>query len=231
MAGDFRAAAEAAQEAVRLARTLSSPRRLAWTLYHQGQSVTWDEPERAANLFREALEIYHPSEPDTLVSMTLSALAEVEYRLGRVAAARDLTQRAALLLEPEPHLYGFYRAIILGEYSAYALTLGDIEPAREAAREALRIELEVGMATVTAFAIQHLAFASALLGDVRRAAALLGYSIKVTENVTNLGIDKDFRERALRIVSAQLSPLETQDLLRTGAGWSEDRAAEEAFRV
>lgn len=231
MAGDFGAATVAAQEAVVLARTLPTTRRLAWALYHHGQSVTWEEPERAAMLFREGLETYSPAAPDDLVSSTLSALAEVEYRLGRVAVARDLTQQATKLLEPARDIYGLGRAIILGEYSAYALTLGDIAAAREAAREALRIELEFGMQTFAAFVIQHLALASALLGDVRRAALLLGYCIKATEDVMNPGIDKDFRERALSVVRSQLSPNEVRDLLSDGAGWDEDRAADEAFLV
>jgi predicted ATPase/DNA-binding XRE family transcriptional regulator len=230
-AGDYPAATVAAGEAVELARTLPTPRRLAQALYHLGQSVTWDEPERAARFFREALDVYDDVDPNGMFSLTMSALAEVEYRLGRVAVARDLTKRAAELLEPAPDIYGVTRAVILGEYSAYSLTLGDIGPARKAAREALRIELEYGMEALTAFVIQHLALASALLGEVRRAALLLGYCIRVTKDVAHIGIDKDFRERALSIVHAQLSPNEVRDLLSDGSGWNEDRAAEEAFLV
>jgi hypothetical protein len=70
-----------------------------------------------------------------------------------------------------------------------------------------------------------------LLGDVRRAALLLGYCIKATEDVMNPGIDKDFRERALSVVHSQLSPNEVRDLLSDGAGWDADRAADEAFLV
>jgi hypothetical protein len=232
-AGDVDAATNAATEAVALARQHAAPKRLAWALLINAQVLRAVARQESTALLREILQIYNPSEPDDYVAFTRSLLAEMEYYAGNVEAARDLTFRAVEELKSEPAHFKTVRAILLGEFASYSLALDDVEPAREAARQALKMQLEIGDAMLTSFPIQHLALAGALRGDSARAASLLGYCVAATASLSEevLGIDLDFRNRLRAVLSTQLASAEFERLRAEGAAWSEERAAQEAFEV
>jgi len=84
-----------------------------------------------------------------------------------------------------------------------------------------------------AWALQHLALLSALGGDARRGAQLLGY---VDEQYAALGYKREPTEqwgydKLMAALRETLSSDEIAHLAANGAAWSEDRAVEEAMKV
>jgi len=81
--------------------------------------------------------------------------------------------------------------------------------------------------------LQHLALLSALGGDARRGAQLLGH---VDGQYSALGMQREPTERwgydkLMAALRETLSADEITAFAAEGAAWSEDQAVEEAFKV
>ena len=116
--------------------------------------------------------------------------------------------------------------------AAYRIALGDVDGAREAAREGLRCAQQVQDAQLIAIALQHIALLLALRGEVYDAARLIGY---VNAQFKELGNEREATEKwgyekLMAALREQLSEAELEKLAAEGAAWSEDQAAEEALQ-
>ena len=117
--------------------------------------------------------------------------------------------------------------------AAYRIALGDVDGAREAAREGLRWARQAQNALLIAIALQHLALLLALRGEVNDAARLIGY---VNVQYKELGSEREATEKwgyekLMAALHEHLSEAEIEKLAAEGAAWSEDRAVEEALKV
>jgi hypothetical protein len=121
----------------------------------------------------------------------------------------------------------------LANLAGYLLSRGDVDGGIAKAQEALELSLGMGDAFLIACIIQHLAIASVLRGNPRRAALLLGFVLARTGSVNKLAmqVDLHFRAKLSEMIASALSEIERCTLLREGAEWSEDRAVEEARAV
>jgi hypothetical protein len=117
--------------------------------------------------------------------------------------------------------------------AAYRVAAGDLDGAREAACEGLRLARQVRFKEVIAGALQHLALLSAMRGEVNDAARLIGY---VNLRYKELGYEREATEewayeKLLAALHEQLSDAQIEKLAVEGAAWSEDQAVEEALKV
>lgn len=124
-------------------------------------------------------------------------------------------------------------AICYGNSAAYNISLGHLDAADEAAREALRWGRKAQSTPLVAFGFQHLAAIAALRDETQLAARLRGY---VDILLQELGIhrqrtEKWSYEKLMTALRAHLSEAEIEKLAAEGAAWSEDQAVEEAFKV
>ncbi len=117
--------------------------------------------------------------------------------------------------------------------AAYSIALGNVDGAREAAREGLRRARQAQFAIVITIALQYIALLLALLGDVNGAARLIGY---VNLQFKELGYEREITEKwayekLIAALREQLSEADIEKLAAEGAAWSEDQAVEEALKV
>jgi hypothetical protein len=119
--------------------------------------------------------------------------------------------------------------------AAYSLAAGDVDVARNAAREALVIARGVNSTKFVPLVLQYLARVAALRGQIRRAARLLGAS-DVQHGA--LGWMHELHEQSgyaqtLAILREALSgdQEELATLMAEGRAWSFEQAAEEALLV
>jgi predicted ATPase/class 3 adenylate cyclase len=117
--------------------------------------------------------------------------------------------------------------------AAYQLALNDLTGAHASAREALRIAREVQNAYTLAIALQHFASLAALQRKSQSAAQLLGY---VNLQYKELGATREPTEKwcydmTMTALREQTGDAGFEKLSTEGAGWSEDRAVEEALKI
>ena len=91
-----------------------------------------------------------------------------------------------------------------------------------------------GDRTMLVNALDHLAVVAAELGQFERAAQLLGYADHWHE--TNTEFFRDLTEQrscaqTRALLASALSDEDRDRLMREGAGWSEDKVAEEALAI
>ncbi|MBC5825667.1 MAG: hypothetical protein GIX02_12770 [Candidatus Eremiobacteraeota bacterium] len=117
--------------------------------------------------------------------------------------------------------------------AAYRIALGDLDGARQAARDGLIAARRAQSAIMTTIAVQHLALIGASGAQTERAARLLGY---VDAAYARLGHSREFTEKwsyekLTGLLSERLQRPEMLKLAAEGESWSEDRAAEEAIKA
>lgn len=160
---------------------------------------------------------------------TRGNMAVLEFADGHPERALVLTNEAL-----ETHLRGKHATYIATGHinsAAYRIALGDLERARESAREGLRCARMVQDDQDIACGLQHLALLAALGGDVRRAAQVLGY---VDARFKDLDLEREYTEKwsydkLISSLRGQLGEAEIVSLGSEGAVWSEDRAVDEAI--
>lgn len=164
-------------------------------------------------------------------AFVLGNLAELEFGNGQVERAVRLAGEALEIGsrgKNAPSLALNYLNI-----AAYSIALGNVDGAREAAREGLRRARQAQFAIVITIALQYISLLLALLGDVNGAARLIGY---VNLQFKELGYEREITEKwgydkLMTALREQLSETEIEKLAAEGAAWSEDRAVEEALKV
>jgi hypothetical protein len=116
---------------------------------------------------------------------------------------------------------------------AYRIALRDVDGAREAAREGLRLARQVQSPFGIAIGLQHIALLLALRGKPNDAARLIGF---VSAQFEDLAVERSSTEKwgydkLMTALRAQLSEADIERFAADGAAWSEDQAVEEAQKV
>jgi len=185
----------------------------------------------ARELYAQALAANKALGNESWTASVLGNMAELEFGDGH---AEQALRAASEALEFDAR--GKNAASIATGHincAAYRIALGDLSAARESAREGLRLARQVRYEYVIANVLQHLALLSALGGDARRGAQLLGH---VDGQYSALGMQREPTERwgydkLMAALRETLSADEITAFAAEGAAWSEDQAVEEAFKV
>ena len=164
----------------------------------------------------------------------LCNFAEIEFSHGKIERAVEMVQE---MLEAAPKERNRIDLIMLtrANLAGYLLALSRVNEAKEAAQTSLRETRSVGGRSIYAVnAVDHLAVVAAELGQFDRAAQLLGYADHWYE--TNTEFFRDFNEQRSSVRTAHYLPppcptKTATRLMREGAGWSEDKMAEEALAI
>ncbi|GAC1519414.1 MAG: hypothetical protein NVS3B10_21140 [Polyangiales bacterium] len=151
--------------------------------------------------------------------------AEWTHALGETRRAIGLLREVL----PAERASGDRRALVMMKVNlaAYLVAVDEVSEACTSAREAIReIAAHDTTATSNAIALEVLALALALGGDLHRAARLAGYADVA---MARLGFEREFTERATRdrvraVLAEQLAPDELARYLAEGAELSPDAA-------
>jgi predicted ATPase len=192
----------------------------------------------ARALLQEALLRSEAAGSERLSSASRVTLAEVEFAAGSIEAAIEHNERATKLFRRHSDLVSL--ATILSNSAAYNIVLGRYSEAADRAHEALRHSRKIGNVNSTFWAMQHLATVAVLSSEAAnhrsrfaRAAAVLGFvdqatRLRAKHRSTTEQQPYDMAMSALRHA---FDDHELSGLLAEGRGWSEDRAAAEAFAL
>jgi tetratricopeptide (TPR) repeat protein len=231
-AGDFQRAQMAAGEAVVASRNVSA-KELAWALHRHGRVLMGSALEKAREVLEESAAVCAREVPGQTLSNVLSTLSEVAFLAGDVDLAIEQVREALRNLAGGTGLVPTTCAGHLANLAGYLVSRGDLDDGIAKAQEALELSLGMGDAFLIACIIQHLAIASVLRGNPRRAALLLGFVLARTGSVNNhaMQLDLHLRAKLSEMIASAFSEIERRALLKEGAGWSEDRAVEEGRAV
>lgn len=183
----------------------------------------------ARSLFAQAIEIHKSLGDGDGATTVLGNLAELEFLGG------DVVQALALVREAIDINIRGKNAVMLAldhtNLAAYCIAAGDLEGAREAAREGLKWALQGQHTLGIAIVLQHFALLLALRNHVRAAAQLLGY---VNAQFQVLGYGREYTEqwsfeKLMNAIHEHLGESEIATLAAEGAAWTEDRAVEIAM--
>ena len=185
----------------------------------------------ARESYAQALAAFKELGRESGVAQVLGNLAEMEFADSRFYQAVRLADEALEIELRGKDASGL--AISYLNIAAYRIPLGDVDGAREAAREGLRLARQVQSPIGIAIALQHIALILVLRGEVKKAARLIGY---VNAQFKELGVERDITEkwgydRLMAALHERLIEAEIQKLAAEGAAWSEDQAVEEALKV
>ena len=185
----------------------------------------------ARDLIAQAIAAFKLLGNDTGIALALGNLGEIEFKEGRPAEAVRLASESL-----ELHRNGKDRhntTLACTNLGIYRIALGDIEGAREAARQGLSLAREIRSPMFAVITTQHLALAAALEGQIDRAARLRGY---VDAQFEAQGIQREITERwgyerLMAVLREHLSDSQLEACAAEGLSWSDDRAAEEAMKI
>ncbi len=225
--GDQFAEAETAfVEAYADAESLSRPARNAVLRSWAVNDFQRGDVESARRRFSEVARSERPGS-EAHASAWLN-LAELEFAVGSVEAARDAARRAR---ETYASLGSNLLILVLSNLAAYALAADDLDDAQTQLREALEIRRGSGRWLVTV--LDHHALLAALQGDRERAATLLGFTDanyrargEVRKNTERRG-----HERLTRLLTESVEDDELEQLRRTGAALTEEQALATAAAI
>ncbi len=183
----------------------------------------------ARRLLAEAVAHHKALGNEFGVAVSLSNLAELEFSVGHPDEALRMANEVR---EMEWRKDKFNIALSDANIAGYRIAIGDLAGAIQSAREALRFAREAQSALYTAIALQHLALAFALSGDVRPSARMFGF---VNARFKVLGYQREYTEQwsydqLVAKLCEHLSSDEIANLATEGAAWSEDEAVEEALK-
>jgi tetratricopeptide (TPR) repeat protein len=228
--GEGEEAQRAAMEAVYLAKTVLTPIQIAWTLRVQAIVLLEDNLELQVALLGEALQVYQPAKPDADLSFTLLELGESQFFCGEVNSAIANSRRAIEILQEFPTVVEPDLALGHARMSAYFLALQKFDEARSSAREALRISIDIGDSVQTALVLRCFALASALRGNLNRAALLSAYCDERTGAINPImRLQFHCQKQLSGLLRASLPQAELAAMRRSGALLSEDAAVDEAL--
>lgn len=181
--------------------------------------------------YSQALAAFKSLGDEVATSNVLANFAELEFADGHADQALRLVNESLLITSRGKEASDL--AIDLNNSSAYHIALGDLDEARESAREALQGAQSEQNAWNTSVALQHLALLAATRGEGRVAAQLIGY---VNAQFKELGLQRETTEkwgyeRLTAALLRDLSEAEIGALGDEGATWSEDQAIEQALKV
>ncbi|MGR4065294.1 MAG: ATP-binding protein [Vulcanimicrobiaceae bacterium] len=191
-----------------------SPRlRLALSSRRGNLQLIRGDYENAATIFERLIKEHRSlGNTDEAVKVTLN-LGEVEHGRGR-------TERAiALAREALPLLHGLDAVLGNANLTGYLISIDDLAGTMEAGRATVAAcETDLGSAFV-AMALEHVALAHALGGDLQRAATLEGYSATafVRHGFLREGTETKTYERLTALLKEGLATEEIEQLSAAGA--------------
>jgi len=182
-------------------------------------------------LYTQALEAFKALGDEDGTTMVLANLAEAEFRDDHVEQALRLASEALEINARGKNATNL--ALESVNSAAYCIALGNLDRARDVAREGLRWARQAQDALNIALALQHFALLGALHREVDNAARLIGY---VNVQLKELGSEREYTEnwgyeKLMTALHERLSEAEIEKLAAEGAAWSEDQAVEEALKV
>ncbi|HVR47146.1 MAG TPA: LuxR C-terminal-related transcriptional regulator [Candidatus Binatia bacterium] len=201
--------------------------------------VLQGDTSTAKDLLNEAQALCKEGRPDTATAISLT-LAEMEFIEGSVEAAlRRALDAAAYFRDGNistPLVYALNNA------SAYLIALGRFDDARTSALEALALSRELGNASQTINAIQHLVAVAAFHHEnssipyanyIQRVARLFGF---VDAGVTNREFTRDYTDRQeydriIEVLEGNLGREQFEMLRAEGRAWREVAALREAVAL
>jgi len=231
--GRHQAAEQAAAQALRAYQTLG--RTTSWQYADALRASSaiarnLGNYDGARNVAKEALKLSETLGDRIQMAACCIILAELEFQAGELTEAISLALKAA-------EMYGSLRdsasaGWAFGNTAAYLIVSGDVQRARLCAIDALVASRDARWSVNIALAIQQLATAMSLLGDVRRAAVLCGY---VDKWCRETGFEREFTEQETYklLVAALHKDLADDDIRRltmAGSELSEAQAVIEALR-
>ncbi|HVR47931.1 MAG TPA: adenylate/guanylate cyclase domain-containing protein [Candidatus Binatia bacterium] len=186
---------------------------------------------RAEELYFQALAAYRALEDEAGTAIALGNIAELEFAEGRAERALGYVTEALELASHGKNAESI--ATYHANSAAYRIALGDLGGARKEAREGLRLARQAEIQMAVVILLEHLAVLSALNGDRRSAARLVGY---VNVQCSELGLERASTEqqghdKLVEAMRETLSEHEIAKLEAEGATWTEDQAVEEALKV
>lgn len=196
---------------------------------------------KARVFFNDARVLARSLGAERVLSMVATNSAELEFEAGDTATATALASEALTAWHSQKNPRA--AAVALANLSAYLITLGCYDDARDRARGALTAARDYQASVMVAFALQHLAAVAAFRaqdGNAARAASararaarMVGY---VNAQLAALEAVREYTEQQEcdKIMSAlhgALADDELGKLIDEGGTWSEDQAIAEAMLI
>ena len=183
-------------------------------------------PSRA--LFKEALQTFRDLENEDGAGNLLLNFAEAEFADGKVDHAIDLVTEA-INVAKRTKRGRFPMALV--NLGAYLIASGELDRAYAVLKESLPFSRDREDSATVVATLQHLALIHARRQDTRKAALLLCY---IDARFKELGMERQSTERwsyegLLSSIRHDLSATEIERLGSVTAGWSEERAIDEAL--
>ena len=228
--GDFTRAEPLAHEGVALGRAVGPPFALAASLNVLTTLAALDgDFERARGYCDESVAVARAAGDVWVEAMALFILAEGSLHGGRYADVRDIGGRALGLARTAGDKEVI--AIVLARLGIAAAHERRLDEASEHLAEAVEHARALGFPETAAWCCEGLALVAAELGDVVRAARLLGAgeSLRRAGGGVVQPAEAAAREAALATIHRALPVEEVQAALEAGRGLSLDDAATEAM--
>ena len=213
-------------EALGLARQLGDARLTADTLAKYALTLDPTEIDTARALFQESVSIIRGLGWADALVFTLIWWAEAEAKARHFDIAIALSRKG--LESASPAL----RTVIHSNMAAYALSLGDIDQALPAAREALADGVKLQLPMLTAYAIDYLALIS-LHSDMAQSARLAGFACAqlAARDAQFTATEQVPHDILMAQLHEAFEESELARLMNEGAGWSEDVAIAQARAI
>ena len=230
--GRVEEAKDVSARALAAMHTLGNKRGVAGCLTQQATiQGTRGDVAAARDSFAQSLAAFKALGDEDGAASVLGNLAELEFADGQVEQALRLAGEAL-----EITFRGKDASTLAVSYvniAAYRIAATDLDGAREAACEGLRLARQWQRTLQIMIALQHLSLLLALRGEVDDAAHLIGY---VNVQFQELGCEREATEKwgyekLMAALREQLSDAQIEKLAAEGAAWSEDQAVEEALKV
>jgi predicted ATPase/DNA-binding SARP family transcriptional activator len=228
--GDFARAGRFAQEGVTLGRTVGLPIALTASLnVLTTLAARADDFDRARGYCDQSVAVARAAGDVRLEAIALFILAEGLLHGGRYADARDVGGRAQGLARTVGDTEVI--AVILARLGIAAAHERRLDEASEHLAEAVELARALGFPETAAWCCEGLALVAAELGDVVRAARLLGAgeSLRRAGGGVVQPAEAAAREAALTAINRALPAEQVHAALEAGRGLSLDDAVTEAM--
>jgi predicted ATPase/transcriptional regulator with XRE-family HTH domain len=140
--------------------------------------------------FDDAMRRFEAFGDEAAIAGAKCQLADVEFWMGNADRALKLGDEAIGICERLGDTVK--QAAMTLNVAAYHLLNGDVDIARDTARDALELAASLGIGFYVALALQHLGTIAALKGDSHRASALITYSDRWLRSE---GFEREITER------------------------------------
>ena len=231
--GRFDAARAALDEAAALQDAVERPKAFAFLERLRGElAARGDDAPAAREHFRRAIAAGTSSGAIGLVASARLSLAELDFAAGDVAGARAASHEARERLGA-----AFGRSVAYVDAAAaegaYALAAGDVDVARDAAREALELARDLDFPNRAVALVETLALVGAVTADLERAAFLIGFADAERSrfDVAPTLVERAGRERLVALLERDLESESFAQRRALGSIAGFDRAVAEALRT